>query len=98
MRGAACSSPPSPKASSSRRSGSRSSNSRKNSRRRERSGSLATECARSMSIGTSRIAVASFFDTRASSAWTVRFSLRLAPEILSTLASTSSSVPNSCRS
>ena len=39
--------------------------------------------------------MASCFDTRASSAWFTRFSLRLAPEILSTFASTSSSVPNS---
>ena len=39
------------------------------------------------------MAVASVFDTRASSAWFVRFSLRLAPEILSMFPSTPSSDP-----
>ena len=44
--------------------------------------------------GTSRCTVASTLLTRASSACLRRFSLRLAPEISSTCASTSSSVPN----
>ena len=46
----------------------------------------------------SLIAVASFFEMRASSAWLVRFSLRLAPEILSMLASTPSRSPYSLSS
>ena len=75
-----------PSASSSRRSGSRSSNSR-NTSRRPRAVGLAGDRAVEVEvqIGTSRIAVASCFDMRASSAWLVRFSLRLAPEISSML-------------
>ena len=72
-------------ASSRRRSGSRSSNSRKTSRRRERSGSRAASATRSTSTGMSRTIVASSLEIRASSACSVRFSLRLAPEISSTL-------------
>ena len=84
--GAAASSP-TPSASSRRRSGSRSSNSRKTSRSSERSGSrdgLARAGRRRPA--TSRWIVASCLEMRASSAWSVRFSLRLAPEISSTLA------------
>ena len=92
-RGAASSS--SPSASSRRRSGSRSSNSRNTSRRRERSGSRASDSSRSTSTSTSRTAVASCLDTRASSAWLVRFSLRLAPEISSMFDSTPSRSPYS---
>ena len=90
--------PSSPSASSSRSSGARSSNSRKNSRRRDRSGGWARNSPRSMSTSTLRTAVASCLEMRASSAWFVRFSLRLAPEIWSMLSSTASSVPKRCRS
>ena len=41
----------------------------------------------------SRIAVASCFEMRASSAWLVRFSLRFAPEMFSMLPSTPSRSP-----
>ena len=85
-----------PSASSSRRSGSRSSNTRKVSRIAERSGSAAWSSSRSMSTGTSSWIVASSFDSRASSAWFVRFSLRFAPEISSIEASTVSRSPNRC--
>ena len=86
-------------ASSSRRSGSRSSNSRNIARSRRAVG-LARRArpARSSSTGTSRTIVASCLETRASSANSVRFCLRLAPEIWSTLASTSSSEPKRCSS
>ena len=84
----------SPSASSSRRSGSRSSKSRKTSRRRARSGVRASASCRSISTGTSYCAWASCLEIRASSAWFVRFSLRLAPEIWSMLASTVSRSPN----
>ena len=47
----------------------------------------------STSTGTSRWIVASTFEIRASSAWSRRFSLRLAPEISSTCSRTPSSVP-----
>ena len=80
-RGAAASS--SPSSSSRRRSGSRSSNSRNTSRSRERSGSRAIAPSMSMSRSMSRIAVASRLLIRAASACSVRFSLRLAPEMLS---------------
>ena len=85
-------------ASSSRRSGSRSSNSRKISRSRERSRSRVSSAERSSSTGTSRTIVASRLEMRASSANSVRFCLRLAPEIWSTLASTPSSEPKRCSS
>jgi len=52
----------------------------------------------SRSIGTSRMAVASCLEIRASSALAVRFSLRLAPEMLSMLSRTPSRFPYSCRS
>ena len=80
----------SPSASSMRRRGSRSSYSRNTSRRRERSGSRATSAAGSRSIGTSRSTVARRLETRAFSACSSRFSLRFAPLISATWASTSS--------
>ena len=92
--GAAASAEPS--ASSRRRSGSRSSYSRKVSRSVERSGGCATYVCRSNSNGMSRLTVASCLEMRASSAWLVRFSLRLAPLMSSMWASTSSSDPNRC--
>ena len=46
----------------------------------------------------SRIAVASCFEMRASSAWFERFSLRFAPEMFSMLPSTPSRSPCSCSS
>ena len=76
-------------------SGARSSNSRNVSRRRERSGSRAITCAKSTSTSTSRTAVASCLEMRAFSACSVRFCLRLAPEIESMLASTPSRSPHS---
>ena len=81
--GAGAASSASPSASSRRCSGARSSNSRKTSRRRERSGACAATSAGSSSTGTSRWIVARRLDSRAASAWIVRFSLRLAPEISS---------------
>ena len=72
-------------ASSSRRSGSRSSHSRNTGRTPERSTSRVSSASRSMSIGTSRTIVASRLESRAASACSVRFCLRLAPEISSTL-------------
>ena len=89
---------PSGSASSSRSSTARSSNSRMKSRRAPRSGSAAIAAARSTPVSMSYCSVASAFDMRASSAWLTRFSLRLAPEISSTLASTFSSEPNCCSS
>ena len=62
----------------------RSSNSAATSRSRERSGAPRTASAGSIGTSTSYLSVASCFETRASSAWLVRFSLRLAPEISST--------------
>ena len=53
---------------------------------------------RSTPVSMSYCSVASCFDMRASSACSTRFCLRLAPEISSTLASTSSSEPNCCSS
>ena len=85
-------------ASSRRRSGSRSSHSRNVWRRSARSGRRVTSASRSRSTGTSKTIVASCLETRASSAWLVRFSLRLAPEISSTLASTVSRSPKRWRS
>ena len=85
-------------ASSRRASGARSSNWRKTSRSLERSGSRAASAAGSTSTGTSRMIVASCLEIRASSAWLTRFSLRLAPEISSTEASTVSRSPNRCSS
>ena len=73
-------------ASSSRRSGSRSSQSRKTGRRFARSGIFVSSASRSRSIGTSRTIVASCLESRAASACSIRFCLRLAPEISSTLA------------
>ena len=73
-------------ASSSRRSGSRSSQSRNTGRTPERSTSRVISASRSMSTGTSRTIVASCLESRAASACSVRFCLRLAPEISSTLA------------
>ena len=83
-------------ASSSRRSGSRSSQSRNTGRTPERSTSRVISTSRSMSTGTSRTIVASCLDSRAASACSVRFCLRLAPEISSTLASTVSRSPKRC--
>ena len=80
LAGAASSSP---RTSSRRRSGSRSSNSRKTSRSRERSGAVDASAVTSTSTGMSRRIVASSFDTRARSAFSVRFCLRLAPEMSS---------------
>ena len=88
-----------PSASSSRRSGSRSSKSRKTSRSRERSGVAARP--RATSIVDRRCRDGSWraaCEIRASSACSIRFSWRLAPEISSTCASTSSSVPYCCSS
>ncbi len=72
------------RASSRRASGACSSNWRKTSRSLEQSGSRAASSAGSTSTGTSRMIVAICLEIRASSAWLVRFSLRLAPEIWST--------------
>ena len=78
--------------------GERSSNSRKTSRSFERSGGRAASATGSTSTGTSRMIVASCLLTRASSACSVRFCLRLAPEMSSTWSSTLSSDPNCCSS
>ena len=78
--------------------GSRSSKRRKDSRSPERSGSRVTAPSRSKSSGTSRIAVAIRRDTRASSAWARRFSLRLAPDTWSIEPSTPSRSPKRWRS
>ena len=87
--GAAASS--SPNASSRRWSGVRSSNSRKTSRSFERSGGRAASAIGSTSTGTSRLIVASTLLTRASSECSVRFCLRLAPEMSSMWSRTLSS-------
>ncbi len=93
--GAAASADPS--ASSKRRRGSRSSNLRNVSLSCDRSGEVAANAFRSSSTSMSRLAVASCLDTRAESACSLRFCLRLAPLMSSMWASTSSSVPNRCR-
>ena len=76
--------PPPPRAapSSSRSITARSSNSRMKSRRVLRSGSRAIASPRSMPVSMSYCSVASCFESRASSACSTRFCLRLAPEIL----------------
>ncbi len=88
--GAGAAASPSPSASSRRRSGSRSSNSRKTSRRRERSGSRASSDQR-VDLDAGHVALdrrqLAWRRARAS-ACSVRFCLRLAPEISSTDAST----------
>ena len=80
------------------RSGARSSNSRKTSRSWSGRARARPRRAGSTSTGTSRMIVASCLEIRASSAWLTRFSLRLAPEISSTEASTVSRSPNCCSS
>ena len=57
-----------------------------------------SSAARSSSTGTSRTIVASCLESRASSACSVRFCLRLAPEMSSTWASTPSRSPKRCSS
>ena len=68
------------------------------SRSFERSGTERTVSVRSIGTSTSSTIVASRFEIRASSACSVRFCLRFAPEIWSTDSSTPSSEPNCCRS
>ena len=80
--------------SSSRWMTARSSNSAAKSRSRLRSGADPPFSIRPAGTATSCFIVASCFEIRASSACSVRFSLRLAPEISSTDSSTFSSDPN----